>query len=323
MPDSVCPKGLAAGLLLPNILDPLLFSDPREPNPLLFAKPAKPEDDDGAPEAAEGLPNVLFPPAEPRAANPDCPKADAVVDVAAVAQGEDLTPRVEERPNPEGFPKAGPEELGDPPKELVPKDGPPIVGAVVGVVGAPHGDGFDPRAEEPPKAGAEGEPNAEPVAGAGLVKAVGAAACAGVCGEVSAAAIPEYVVPFLIEGEYMTHQAQRTPSCVSSQYAGTGPGVSSISSVGIGLYTVSFADKSSAQPTGTIFWKSSVMGSVALLESSAISVVVNLFVTDSAGASVASGLDERLRRPTSGDAVDATIRRSCRLGWKSFSLTMR
>ena len=65
------------------------------------------------------------------------------------------------------------------------------------------------------------------------------------------------------------------------------------------------------------------MGSVALLESSAISVVVNLLVMDSVGASVANGLDERLRRPTSGDAVEATIRRSCRLGWKSFNLTMR
>lgn len=323
--DSVCPKGLPAGLLPPNILDPFLFSEPREPNPLLFTKPAKPEDDDGVPEAPEALPNALLPAPEPRPANPDWPNAGAVVDVAVVAQGEDLTPMVEARPNPEGFPNVGPEDAGELPKELEPKVGPPVVGAVVGVVGVPHGDAFDPRAEEPPKAGAaEGEPNADPVAGAGLAKAgAGAAACTGACAEESTAIIPEYVVPFLIEGVYMTHQAQRTPSCVSSQYAGTGPGDSSISSVGIGLYTVSFADISSAHPTGTTFWKSSVMGSVALLESSAISVVVNLLVMDSAGASVANGLDERLRRPTSGDAVEATISRSCRLGWKSFSLTMR
>ena len=214
MSESVCPKGLPAALLLPNILDPPLFSDPREPNPLLFAKPAKPEDDDGAPGAPEALPNALFPAPEPRPANPDCPKAGAVVDVAAVAQGEDLTPRVEERPNPEGFPNAGPEDAGELPKELELKVGPVVVGAAVGVVGVPHGDGFDPRAEEPPKAGAaEGEPNAEPVAGAGLAKAgVGTAACAEVCAEESTTAIPEYVVPLLIEGVYMTHQAQRTPS---------------------------------------------------------------------------------------------------------------
>ena len=114
----------------------------------------------------------------------------------------------------------------------------------------------------------------------------------------------------MIDGAYMTHQEQRIPSCVSTQYAGTGPGDSSMSAVGIGLYTVSFADKSRAQPTGIAFSKSSVMGSVALLESSAISVVVKALVMEAAGTSVDKGTDARLSRPTSGDAVDATIRTS-------------
>lgn len=223
-----------------------------------------------------------------------------------------MTPAFEERPKPDGFPNVGAEEAGEPPKELEPNVGPPVVGAAVGAEGVPHGEAFEPKADEPPNAGAAaGEPNADPAAGAGLLKAeVGVATCAGACAEESAATIPEYVVPLLIEGAYMTHQEQRIPSCVSTQYAGTGPGDSSISSVGIGLYTVSFEDKSSAQPTGIAFWKSSVMGRVALLESSAISVVVNLLVISAAGASVAKGLDDRLRSPTSGDAVEARIRRS-------------
>ena len=305
------PKALAAGLLPLNILDPPVLPDPREPNPPLFAKPANPDEDDAS-GAAAGLPNALFPAPEPRLANPDCPKAGAVAEVAPVAQGELLTPTVEERPNPEGCPKAGLEEAAALPKELEPNVAPPALGAAAGVDGVPQGDCFAPRAEEPPNAGAaEGEPNADPPVGVGLANAgAGVAACAGACAEVSTDAIPEYVVPFLIEGEYMIHQEQSTPSWVSSQYPGTGPGDSSISSVGIGLYTVSFADKSSAQPTGMVFWKSSVIGSVALLESSAISVVVKALVMAAAGASVASGLDERLRSPTSGDAVDETIRRS-------------
>lgn len=42
------PNGLPAGLLPPNILDPPVVPDPdpREPNPPLFAKPAKPDDED-------------------------------------------------------------------------------------------------------------------------------------------------------------------------------------------------------------------------------------------------------------------------------------
>ena len=127
----------------------------------------------------------------------------------------------------------------------------------------------------------------------------------------------------MIEGAYMTHQEQRRPSCVRIQYEGTGPADSSMSIVGIGLYTVSFADKSSAQPTGIAFWKSSVMGRAALFESSNSSVVVNTLVMESAGTPVANGLDARLSRPTSVDAVEATIRRSWRFGGKSFSLRMK
>ena len=250
-----CPKGLPEGLPPPKMLEPPAFSDPREPNPPLLANPAKPEDDGAAAGVAEAPPNGLCLEPEPRLANPDCPKDGAAADVAPVAQGEALTPAFEERPKPDGFPNAGAEEAGEPPKELEPNVGPPVVGAAAGAEGVPHGEALEPKADEPPNAGAAaGEPNADPAAGAGLLKAeVGVATCAGACAEESAATIPEYVVPLLIEGAYMTHQEQRIPSCVSTQYAGTGPGDSSISSVGIGLYTVSFEDKSSAQPTGIAF----------------------------------------------------------------------
>lgn len=158
-------------------------------------------------------------------ANPDCPNAGVVVEVAPVAHGELLTPKVEDMPNAEGFPKAGLEESAAFPKELEPNAAPPVLGAAAGVDGVPQGDCFAPSAEEPPNAGAaEGEPNADPPTGAGAAKAgAGVAACAGAGAEVSAVAIPVYVVPFLIEGEYMIHQEQSTPSWVSSQYPGTGP----------------------------------------------------------------------------------------------------
>lgn len=61
----------------------------------------------------------------------------------------------------------------------------------------------------------------------------------------------------------------------------------------------------------------SVIGSVGRLESSSNSVVVKTFVMDSAGKSVVSAFLDRVRRPTSVDAVDETIRRSCRSGGKS------
>lgn len=63
----------------------------------------------------------------------------------------------------------------------------------------------------------------------------------------------------------------------------------------------------------------SVIGSVGRLESSNNSVVVKTPVMDSAGLSVARALLDRVSRPTSVDAVDATMRRSCRSGGKSRS----
>jgi hypothetical protein len=75
-------------------------------------------------------------------------------------------------------------------------------------------------------------------------------------------------------------------------------------------------------PIGVVFSMLSLIGRVALRESSAISVVVKTLTMDSAGLSEARGVLERVRRPISGDAVDERISTSCRLGGKSFSLEM-
>lgn len=93
---------------------------------------------------------------------------------------------------------------------------PPVCGAPPEAVGAPHGD-FVPNCEEEPNAGAGAwaEPNADaPVlppngddvaAGAGVVVFAEAL-------DASAMVKPGYVVPFLIESLYTSHQAQRRPS---------------------------------------------------------------------------------------------------------------
>lgn len=297
--------------LLPNMLELLAVPDESDPNPPLLAKPAKPPEEGAGDAAAPGLPpKTLFP--DPRAAKPDCPNEGVVVDVAAVAQGEVLTPTVDEAPNADGRPKAGVEDAGVVPKELDPKLGFEAAG-VAGLAEA-QGEGLEPSADDPPNAGAAlgvEEPKTDPVAGLARDKAVGAAAVgAGVAGEASTAAIPGYVVPPLMDSEYITHQEQRIPSCVRTQYPGTGPGDSSISSVGIGLYTVSLADRSSAQPTGIAFCQSSVIGRVARLESSAISVVVKTLVMSDAALSVVRGVLDLLSRPMSEDAVDAMMSKS-------------
>lgn len=73
-------------------------------------------------------------------------------------------------------------------------------------------------------------------------------------------------------------------------------------------------------PMGMVLSILSLIGRVALLASSASSVVVKTLVIVSAGTSVVRGAFDRLNRPMSGDTVEDTIRTSCRLGEKSFSL---
>lgn len=69
---------------------------------------------------------------------------------------------------------------------------------------------------------------------------------------------------------------------------------------------------------GTESSMDSVMGNVALLVSSASSVVVKTLVMAPARLSFEIGTLERVRRPISDDAVDDMIRRSCKFGAKSF-----
>ena len=71
-------------------------------------------------------------------------------------------------------------------------------------------------------------------------------------------------------------------------------------------------------PTGSPLSRVSPIGNVALLESSASSVVVNTLVILSASTSVDKGVLERDIRPMSGVAVDEKINRSCKDGGKSF-----
>ena len=138
---------------------------------------------------------------------------------------------------------------------LLPKELDPNAGAVVAPAALAQGDGLAPRIDVPPNAGAgaEGDPKAGGLLaedanadgaesdGAGVVSAVAAA---------SPVAMPGYVVPPRIDSLYTIHQATRTPSLLSTQNPGRGPGEYSISSVGIGLYTFSLLDKSSVTPTG-------------------------------------------------------------------------
>jgi hypothetical protein len=77
----------------------------------------------------------------------------------------------------------------------------------------------------------------------------------------STAASPGYVVPERIDSLYTIHHDARTPSLFSTQRPGSGPGDCSISSVGIGLYTFSLPDRSSATPTGKVSERSSLIGS--------------------------------------------------------------
>lgn len=63
----------------------------------------------------------------------------------------------------------------------------------------------------------------------------------------------------------------------------------------------------------------SVMGSVGRLVSSSSSVVVKTRVMELAGLSLARGIPDRVNKPASVDAVEVTMRRSCRSGGKSLS----
>ena len=108
----------------------------------------------------------------------------------------------------------------------------------------------------------------------------------------------------------MNHQAERTPSLFSTQSPGTGPTDSSISSDGIGLYTLSLLERSRAMPTGIVLSILSLIGKVALFESSASSVVVKTLMIESGATSGDRGARDRVKRPISGDVVEDTMRTS-------------
>lgn len=88
------------------------------------------------------------------------------------------------------------------------------------------------------------------------------------------------------------------------------------SSLGIGLYTVSLLERSSANPIGEVSDNPFMdMGSTARRESSIISVMANTSVM---GLSDCSGTLDLVKHPMSVEAVEATMRASCKLGGKSF-----
>lgn len=89
----------------------------------------------------------------------------------------------------------------------------------------------------------------------------------------------------------------------------------SISSLGIGFTTFSLLERSSAAPIGDVSFWSAVIGSWARRASSDISVSAKT----PAGLSWAKGTLERLNKPTSAEAVEATMIASCKLGGNSFN----
>lgn len=99
--------------------------------------------------------------------------------------------------------------------------------------------------------------------------------------------------------------------------AGSGVGDSSISSFGIGLTTFSLLERSSASPIADVLDMSADRGSCALWESLSISVMVNTPVILSAGLSFDKGTLDRVNRPTSTEAVEVVIIKSCKLGGNS------
>lgn len=140
--------------------------------------------------------------------------------------------------------------------------------------------------------------------------------------EVSATVNPGYVVPCFMESVYTSHHEQRRPSCVRTHKPGKGLEDSLISSSeGMGLYTLSLLERSRPIPIGVESSMSSVIGRVGLFVSSNSSVIVNTPVTESAGLSVAKAFFDLLRSPISVEAEDDTMRRSCRSGGKSRSLS--
>lgn len=279
------PKALFEAGFEPNMLPVGLEAAPAAAaKPPLLANAANPEDWAGvlvaeaeAPKTAAGL---ARPPAWPKAAL-------GAVD-PPVAQGEARFPSpkvgVLVVPN-DGAPNAG---FGAAVEDVEPNVPKVVLEGAVTVEGVPQGDWLFPRADGPPKAppagaGREGAPKALevvlPKAGAALLKAgapkagllgapnadVGAwidagEACAG-CEGPSAITRPGYTVPCLIDSEYMIHHEAKTPSLLSTMSAGSGVGDSSISSVGIGLGTLSLLDRSRANPIGEVSVNSPVMGS--------------------------------------------------------------
>jgi hypothetical protein len=221
---------------VPKMLVPA-FPDERDANPPLLAKLANPPDAGAAGCDAE-LPNVGFgfdPPTEPKAGNAE--------EVVPVAHGDAFGPEMDDWPKAKevGWPNTGAAEEAEVPNVLAPNVAPPVL-ALLDVGELPHGDGFAPSVVVPPKAGVAlaGEPNGD------VLEVDVPNACAGPDGaedaggatfsaELFKVAMPEYVVPCLIDSEYIIHQQQSVPSCVRTHIAGTGPGDSFISSAGMGL----------------------------------------------------------------------------------------
>lgn len=191
-----------------------------------------------------------------------------------------------------------------------------------------NADALEPRAAVESIAAANTfEPNAVP--GGPGVKAKGFAAanadwgafCSGGGCEASMTLSPGYVVCSRMESAYTIHHPIKTPSLFKMKYAGRGPSEKSISSPGRGRETLSLLERSRAAPMGEVAeLMSSVMGSAARRESFAMLVATNTPVIFSAGGSLANGFWDRVNTPTSSEAVEATIRTSCRLGGKLLNL---
>jgi hypothetical protein len=175
--------------LLKTLVDPLALLPPRDPKPPLLAKPAKPPDAGEMVDAPlpKTLPEVGL--ALPKA---DWPNAGVAADVPdADAQGDGFAPNPKDGAWPKagaaGLPNAGAPKAGAPKAGvaagLLPKADEPKLGVAVLEADA-HGEGLDPRAGAPPKAGVvlAGVPNGDaveaagvgdPNAGAGVLELVG------------------------------------------------------------------------------------------------------------------------------------------------------
>lgn len=120
---------------------------------------------------------------------------------------------------------------------------------------------------------------------------------------------PLYGFCCLIDSVCTNHQDDSIPSFVSTKSAGSGDEDSLISSSpGTGEITLSLLERSRHIPMGDVSFISSVMGSTALRESSAIVRVANVGTPSAVDCVI---------NPISVEAVDAMINASFRCGSKS------